>query len=253
MLKTSSMQNLTLHTTLLKGYKMNIYKKLSIHLAENPKMVFSELKNQFESKHLIPQAIELLYGLLEKNLPHYFQSDLPYWDTIYNRRDKYKEDALYFLKKNEGLLYSVLLDENVNLSQKENLFYLLAKYLPESGASCNSFLRLGAVALYMAHIKIGTQLGRLATQALCRYNLQPLARTSGLELLCDEKPPYKNIALLCMDGNKIDPFCQIFFYNLSPDIVAQVEKELQSLPRYITIVFITTLEEYVKELSKFKL
>ena len=230
----------------------DIYKKLSIHLAERPETVFEALNSQFESKTSLSHAIELLEGLLEKDLPHYAASSLPRWETIRQNRDKYQKEALQFLNENEETLYPLLWDENVDSRQKESLFYLLARYLPESEAGCDALLRLGAVALYLAHTKANTPLGQLAEQALCRYNLQAFARLSGLKLSCKTRPPYERIAPLCEKEPETSPFRQIFFQTPSAELVAQAEEALKGLPRFVSQHFLATLPDWLEEQRRFK-
>jgi len=95
----------------------DIYKKLSIHLAERSETVFEALKSQFESKTSLSHAVELLEGLLEKDLPHYAASSLPRWETIRQNRDAYQKRALLFLRENEMILYPILWDANVDSRQ----------------------------------------------------------------------------------------------------------------------------------------
>ena len=231
----------------------DIYKKLSIHLAERSETVFEALKSQFESKTSLSHAVELLEGLLEKDLPHYAASSLPRWETIRQNRDAYQKRALLFLRENEMILYPILWDANVDSRQKESLFYLLARYLPESEAGCDALLRLGAIALYLSHSKIESPLGRLARQALCRYGLQAFASLSGLKLSCKTRPPYERIASLCKEEPEISPFRQIFFQKPSEELEAQVEEALKGLPSFVSSYFLATLPDWLEEQKRFKM
>jgi hypothetical protein len=231
----------------------DIYKKLSIHLAERSETVFEALKSQFESKTSLSHAVELLEGLLEKDLPHYAASSLPRWETIRQNRDAYQKRALLFLRENEMILYPILWDANVDSRQKESLFYLLARYLPESEAGCDALLRLGAIALYLSHSKIESPLGRLARQALCRYGLQAFASLSGLKLSCKTRPPYERIASLCKEEPEISPFRQIFFQTPSAELEAQAEEALKGLPPFVSQYFLATLPDWLEEQQRFKM
>ena len=231
----------------------DIYKKLSIHLAERSETVFEALKSQFESKTSLSHAVELLEGLLEKDLPHYAASSLPRWETIRQNRDAYQKRALLFLRENEMILYPILWDANVDSRQKESLFYLLARYLPESEAGCDALLRLGAIALYLSHSKIESPLGRLARQALCRYGLQAFASLSGLKLSCKTRRPYERIASLCEKEPEISPFRQIFLQKPSEELEAQVEEALKSLPPFVSQYFLATLPDWLEEQQRFKM
>ena len=232
----------------------DIYKKLSIHLAERSETVFEALKSQFESKTSLSHAVELLEGLLEKDLPHYAASSLPRWETIRQNRDAYQKRALLFLRENEMILYPILWDANVDSRQKESLFYLLARYLPESEAGCDALLRLGAIALYLSHSKIESPLGRLARQALCRYGLQAFASLSGLKLSCKTRPPYERIVPLCKEEPKTSPFRQIFLQeDPSKEFKAQVKEALKGLPSFVSQYFLATLPEWLEERKRFKM
>jgi hypothetical protein len=228
----------------------DIYKKLTIYLADESPKVFQALREDFIEKRSLPFAVELLTGLLEKNLPHYTATELPGWESVYRNRDRYYQKALEFLKENEKIFYPILLDKNFDIALKTDLLYVLAKYLPDSGCESDAFLRLSAVALYLASIHPDTSLGRLADQALCRYGMNMLANAAGLHLSCDGKPPYSSIDKVCKQEEYKSPFCQIFSFSFDDSLLNATKEALSDLPESIRTFMLEALNKLLDAQKK---
>ena len=167
--------------------------------------IFEELEDHIVGKKRLAFALNLLGGLLEKNLPHYFLSDLPYHKMLLEQREALREEALRFLKQNARLLSPLLLEEGIEDGLKSTLFYLLAKYLVKTDVPFKEIFRLAVISLELAQRK---ELGRLPRQALCRYDLTPVAEKLALELDCSDRPPY--VDLLRRLKEPFDPLARTY-------------------------------------------
>ena len=178
---------------------------LTRRLAFHSSDIFEELEKYIIEKKRLAFALNLLGGLLEKNLPHYFLSDLPHHKRLLENRQALREKALLFLKKNARLLSSLLLDEGIEESLKSKLFYLLAKYLVKTDVSFKEILRFSLISL---ELSLRDELDNLPKQALCRYDLTPVAKELALELDCSDRPPYED--LLRRLREPVDPLARTF-------------------------------------------
>lgn len=152
--------------------------------------IFRELAAHFEGRKKLEFSLNLLSGLLEEDLPYYYLPDLPNHSQLLKQQNALKQQALIFLQQHSGVLFVLLLDEKIDKQIKENLFYLLAKYLPEVELSFREYLRFGMIILEFAQQKLA---GDLPVQALCRYDLEPLAKHFGIDIHCSQKPPYPQL------------------------------------------------------------
>ena len=167
--------------------------------------IFEELEDYIVGKKRLAFALNLLGGLLEKNLPYYFLSDLPYHKMLLENREALREEAFRFLKQNARLLSSLLLEEEIDESLRSKLFYLLAKYLVKTDVPFKEIFRFALISLELAH---RNELGRLPGQALCRYDLTPVAEELALRLDCSERPPYEDLLRRLKDP--LDPWAHTY-------------------------------------------
>ena len=167
--------------------------------------IFEELEDYIVGKKRLAFALNLLGGLLEKNLPYYFLSDLPYHKMLLENREALREEAFRFLKQNARLLSSLLLEEEIDESLRSKLFYLLAKYLVKTDVPFKEIFRFALISLELAH---RNELGRLPGQALCRYDLTPVAEELALRLDCSERPPYEDLLRRLKDP--LDPCARTY-------------------------------------------
>ena len=161
---------------------------LTRKLAFSDSDIFEELKSNFLQARKIEFSLNLLISLLEESLPHYFLDDLPNHAGLLKNRKALKRKALKFLCNESETLLNLLYKDSLE-AQQEDIFYLLARYLP----LCNDakkLLNLGIIALDFA---ISNRSGDLPLQALCRYDLVCLVKKGYDSKFECKKEPYKEI------------------------------------------------------------
>lgn len=163
---------------------------LTRRLATQDPTIFEGLRHDLEGREKLEFSINLLMGLLEEDLPYYYLSDLPNHTQLIKQRSRLKAKALRFAEENIATLLTLLDDKKALTAQRESLFYLLAKYLPKMSLSLREHLRFILITLELAREGFA---GKLPAQALCRYDLAPLAQSCALTIDCSGKAPYPEL------------------------------------------------------------
>jgi len=164
--------------------------------------IMDELSRNIRERRRLDYTLNLLGGMLEESLPYYFLPDLPHHHRLNRQKKALKSAALRLLEKDIGEIFLFLLDENVEEEARRYLFFLVAKNLVKTALSFKEYLLFAAVMTELASSK---DLAPIARQGLCRYDLEPLGESSGIdEIDCSKKLPYPE--LLKALSNPADPY-----------------------------------------------
>ena len=145
-------------------------------------------------------AVAMLRGMLGKNSPLYLYGELHIAPLTPERIEGYRRIALKLLCEHQAFLLRML-PEFIARSQYEaakDLYFSLAKYLPECKLQPQTPLILMLLSLYLADFG---DLQQLCCQASCRYGFALLFRTLYPACRCQSDPFELEIA----EANPCEP------------------------------------------------
>ena len=145
-------------------------------------------------------AVAMLRGMLGKNSPLYLYGELHIAPLTPERIEGYRRIALKLLCEHQAFLLRML-PEFIARSQYEaakDLYFSLAKYLPECKLQPQTPLILMLLSLYLADFG---DLQQLCCQASCRYGFALLFRTLYPACRCQSNPFELEIA----EANPFEP------------------------------------------------
>ena len=164
--------------------------------------IMDELAKNIRERKRLDYTLNLLGGMLEESLPYYFLSDLPHHYRLIEKKEDLKRAALSLMEEEIDEIFLFLLDENVEAEARRYLFFLVAKNLVKTTLPFEKYLLFAAV---MTELASSHELGPIARQGLCRYDLKPLAESSNIhEIDCSKKLPYDELLKALSDP--VDPY-----------------------------------------------
>jgi len=157
-----------------------------VYRSEN---VFEEIKINLSERKKLEFTVNLFLGLIEKNLIYYYLSDLPNYYKLNEKKEDFHTKALMFLEHNIDIFFELLIDTKEPTIQ-ENLFYIVAKYLPKTQLSFEKYLQFIFITLSL----LKQTKKSLYKQAVCRYDIETLAKTyCNIDINCKNRFPFEEI------------------------------------------------------------
>lgn len=191
---------------------------ISVKLAKRSDDFFDELRGLLEKKERVEFMLNILIGLLDKDFPLYYLSDVPEYYTIIENKDNYKDRAINFLHNNFGLFLELLSLEELKDNERDNLIYLLGKYAIEANLEPQEILKMSFLVFDMI---LEQKSEKLAKQLLCRYDLESLLIKGGFDKC--QKEPYEEV-IKFINKNRNFPYIELY---LALSKVANLDNSLK--------------------------
>ncbi|WP_457564872.1 hypothetical protein [Caminibacter sp.] len=220
---------------------------LSVRLVYDTEKIFEELKELLITKSKISYVLNLLIGLLDKDLPLYYLNDIPEYYKLINNKDLYYEKTLTFLKENFELFLNLLTSEKLTLKEKKNLIYLLGKFAKTASLTPKDILKMGFIVL---DLYIEEKID-IAKQLLCRYDFECLLKNTTSQT-CKEKMPYKEIINFIKKHNNLDGklYFAISAYTMDNNIVINKDEILKQAKEILDSIDIKNYYEILPAIEE---